>query len=137
MTQEAMPKGDVWVYDDFAPDLALKTVSVTLDQGMLDLWEQIYGPVASEDALPQGMLVSAMVQAFIASGQPRPAGNIHASQELTFTGIAPRLGDVLTVKASCVAKEIKKDRKWVTIRTIGEIDAQTVCHGDFLIIWKL
>ncbi len=134
---QAAPKGDVWTYDDFAAGLALKTVSVTLDAAKLDLWERMYGPVDRDGALPRGLLVSAMVEAFIASGQPRPKGNIHASQSLEFSGPAPRLDDVLTVKASCLTKELKKERKWVTIRTEGQIAGQTVCRGDFLIIWKL
>lgn len=136
MTQAAMPKGDVWTYDDFAPGLALKTVTVVLDQAKLDLWAQVYGPVDGA-TLPQGLLLSAMVEAFIASGQPRPKGNIHASQSLRFTGVCAALNDELVVTASCAGKEIKKDRKWVTIRTEGSIGGQVVCHGDFLIIWKL
>lgn len=137
MTVEAKPTGDVWTYADFAPGLALKTVAVTLGADKVDLWEQTYGPLEKHGALPRGLLVSAMVEAFIASGQPRPAGNIHASQTLEFTGPAPRLGDQLVVEASCLDKEIKKDRKWVTIRTEGRIDGTTVCRGDFKIIWKL
>ncbi|MGG7567075.1 hypothetical protein ACQ5SO_13050 [Rhodovulum sp. DZ06] len=132
----AIPAGDVWTWADFEPGLALNTVSVTLDRAKLDLWEEVYGPGPSY-GLPRGLLVSAMVEAFIKSGQPRPAGNIHASQELAFEGPAPKLGDVLTVKAACAGKEIRKDRKWVTIRTEGRIDGEIVCRGDFLIIWKL
>lgn len=132
----AIPAGDVWTYADFEPGLALNAVSVTLGQDKLDLWEEVYGAVPP-GGLPRRLLVSAMVEAFIKSGQPRPAGNIHASQELAFEGPAPRLGDVLTVEAACAGKEIRKDRKWVTIRTVGRIDGQVVCRGDFLIIWKL
>lgn len=137
MAREARPAGEVWTYGDFEDGLALKTVSVTLDQTRLALWEKMYGPVDQSNGLPRGLLVSAMVEAFIASGQPRPAGNIHASQTLEFVGDAPRLGDVLTVEASCLTKEIKKDRKWVTIRTEGRVDDRTVCRGDFQIIWKM
>lgn len=135
--QKSSPAGEVWTYDDFSEGLTLDTVAVALDAARLNLWETVYGPVSGDGALPRGMLVSAMIEAFISSAQPRPAGNIHASQTLEFFGASPRLGDLLTVSAVCVGKEIKKDRKWVTIRTEGRIDGAVVCRGDFLIIWKL
>lgn len=134
---KAGPAGEVWTYDDFSEGLALDTVTVALDAARLNLWETVYGPVSGGGALPRGMLVSAMIEAFISSAQPRPAGNIHASQTLEFSGTSPQLGDLLTVSAVCVGKQIKNDRKWITIRTEGSVGGVVVCRGDFLIIWKL
>lgn len=129
------PKGDVWTFDDFAPGQAPQQITVPLDADRINAWESIFGPLTPNSPLPRGMIVSALVEGFIKSGQPRPAGNIHAQQTLHFTGQAPRPGEVMTVSARVKSKDIRRSRKWITFQLDASIDGAALCSGDFTVIW--
>lgn len=131
------PTGDVWAYDDFTPAQSLGETLVVLDEGRIELWELIFGPVNRDRALPRGLIVSALVEGFIRSGQPRPKGNVHASQTLSFTEAVVRADDEIAVSTEVVEKELRKGRKWVTFRLTASVAGTLLCSADFVIIWAV
>ena len=134
---QRLPKGDVWTYDDFTPGRVLGQIAVTLDGDRIEQWESIFGVVGRDRALPRGLIVSALVEGFIRSGQPRPKGNVHASQTLFFTETVAHAGDVIAVSAEVVGRELRKAHKWVTFRLEARVADALLCSGDFLIIWAI
>jgi hypothetical protein len=129
--------GEVWTYDDFSLGKILRQISVVLDEERVSAWESIFGALPPDRDLPRGLTVSALVEGFIQSGQPRPQGNIHARQALTFTGRTARRGDKIDVTAAVLSKEIKRDRKWITFKLDGHIGGDLLCSGEFTVIWAV
>lgn len=124
----------VWVFDDFRPGTALGCVDIPLDEARLANWAAIYGPLAAREHLPAGMLVAAMMEAYLTAVQPRPPGNIHASQKLAF-GKAARAGDRLVAEVSCISKEKRKERCWVTFGVVLRNGENDVLRGEIRTIW--
>lgn len=102
-----MTKQPLWSFERFESGVSFGSVEVPLDERRIKLWQEIYGELADE-IIPEGLLVAAMMEAYIKAIQPRPKGNIHAAQKITFTNIKPLRGDTLSVVLTCVHKEIKK-----------------------------
>ena len=133
-----MPESDssIFTFEKFAVGSELGCVDVPLDETRSALWVDIFGSsVNQSDTLPQGILVSAMMEGSLRAFGPRPGGNIHASQTLEFTGRRPKLGDVATVRMHVVSKELKRERKWVTLGADVSIDGDLALKGELKIIW--
>ena len=133
-----MPDDDstVWTYDRFEVGSELGRVEVPLDEDRKDLWGTVYGREGGEEScFPQGMLVAAMMEGSLRSFGPRPAGNIHAMQGLEFTRIRPKFGDVVTVQLHVLAKEMRRERMWVTLGANVSIAGEPAMNGEITIIW--
>lgn len=124
----------VWVFDDFSPGQLLGDLAITLDDTHFDNWTAIYGERAPSERVPAGMLVAAMMEAYLNAIQPRPPGNIHASQKLVF-GRSARAGDKLDAQVSCLSKERRKERGWVTFGVVLRVAGQDVLTGEIRTIW--
>lgn len=124
----------VWVYDDFNPGQPLGNCAITLDDARLDNWTAIYGERPASENVPAGVLVAAMMEAYLNSIQPRPPGNIHASQKLVF-GRSAKAGDKLEAEVSCLSKERRKERGWVTFGVVLSVEGQDVLNGEIRTIW--
>jgi acyl dehydratase len=124
----------VWTFDDFRPGSVLGRLSIVLDAQRIANWTGIYGSPATPERLPSGMLVAAMMEAYLRAIQPRPPGNIHASQRLKFTG-AVNPGDELRAEVACVAKELRRERRWVTFGVTLHSGSQDVLSGEISAIW--
>ncbi|HUF88214.1 MAG TPA: hypothetical protein VMM59_12590 [Thermohalobaculum sp.] len=131
---------DPWTYDDFEVGAGIGTVEVALDERRLGLWRRIYaGPGAEagagDAAVPQGVVVAAMMEGFIKVIDPRPPGNIHAGQTLDFSGVPVRPGARLSIVFTCMAREIRRERRWVTFG-VRVLDGETpVARGEIVSIW--
>lgn len=128
------PSADVWVFDDFQPGLELNRVSIALDARRIADWTAIYGRSEMSGRVPSGMLVAAMMEAYLRGIQPRPPGNIHASQKLVF-GAAANAGDRLDAEVSCIGKELRKERRWVTFGVTLRNGPHDVLRGEIRTIW--
>ncbi len=124
----------VWVYDDFSPGQPLGNCAITLDDAHLDNWTAIYGERPGSENVPAGMLVAAMMEAYLNSIQPRPPGNIHASQNIV-VGRAEKAGDKLEAQVSCLSKERRKERGWVTFGVVLSVEGRDVLNGEIRTIW--
>ncbi len=130
-----MQAADVWTFADFTLRQTLPSVSVEITSERLENWQLVFGEIPQGRDLPRGLVVSALVEGFIRSAQPRPQGNIHARQRLVFSDCPLRVGDVVDVSAKVLTKEVRRDRNWITFRLIGRVCGVRLCSGDFTVIW--
>lgn len=123
----------VWVFDSFRPGEALGRHAITLDDARLAGWQAVYG-AAADGHVPSGILVSAMMEAYLEAFSPRPPGNIHAAQTLVFSGSVVR-GDRLEAEVRCLWKEMRKSRKWVGFGVVLKTGDREVLAGEIRTIW--
>lgn len=125
--------GPVWVFDSFRPGETLGRHAIVLDDARLADWRAIY-EAGEEGRVPSGLLVAAMMEAYLKAFSPRPPGNIHAAQTLAFGDpVAP--GDRLEAEVSCLAKDMRKSRPWVTFRVVLTKGDREVLAGEIRTIW--
>ncbi|QFT61041.1 hypothetical protein FIU94_19585 (plasmid) [Sulfitobacter sp. THAF37] len=123
----------LWTFDRFAPGQDFGTIDIQMDEGRRTNWARVFGP--STGRLPRGMLVTAMMEAYIAAIQPRPDGNVHASQQLSFRPSSAQWGDRVSVTVSCADKEVRKGRNWVRFGITARSGGEVVMTGTIRSIW--
>ncbi|MFT6774462.1 MAG: hypothetical protein ACJA1L_002174 [Paracoccaceae bacterium] len=123
-----------WTFDDFVPGATMAVIDVPLDPARIARWEEIYGP-PPPGPLPSSLTVAAMMEAFINAIQPRPSGNVHASQAMAFAEHRPAPGDVLTITCDVQGKELKRGRRWVTFGVSASVGDRLAMTGALRIIW--
>ncbi|WP_158969741.1 hypothetical protein [Chachezhania sediminis] len=137
MTYQAAGTGtadrDVWTFARFEAGQDFGTVEVEMDAERHASWERIFGPTG--DRLPRGMLVTAMMEAYIRAIQPRPDGNIHASQELDFREGAVVWGDTVAIEVNCAGKEERNGRFWVRFGIVARTAGRVIMTGTIRSIW--
>lgn len=132
---------DVWTFANFRPGHSFGSMKIMLDQARLEQWQSIYGgnqvadPTLPSGMLPEGLLVTCMMEAYLHLVQPRPPGNIHASQKIMFAKARPRIGDTLTLSISCLDKTEKKGRGWVTFEASVDCDGHALLRGEIRTVW--
>ena len=122
----------VWTFEDFEAGAPVGEATVALDHRRLDLWERLHGPA---DGLPSGLVLAAMMEAYIAAIQPRPEGNVHAGQTLAFSGRRPAPDAGLHFAFACRDKALKRDRRWVWFDFEAADSAGPVAAGTITAIW--
>lgn len=130
-------KDTPWTFADFPVGEAMAEVAVDLSPEKAALWSGISGqpaPAAGAPA-PRALMVAAMMEAYIRALQPRPPGNVHAGQTLSFHGPAPAVGAALTARFVCLAKEEKKGRRWITLGVEMFEGERRALSGEILSIW--
>lgn len=128
-------KDTAWVFADFVPGRQLGMIPVTVDTSRLSLWQQIYGPMAPGSGVSASVLVAVMMEAYLKLIQPRPPGNIHAGQKLFFTGAQVGVGAELRVSIDCLAKILRKERRWVTFGAAIHEGELLLMRGEISTIW--
>lgn len=124
----------LWTYARFEPGYVFGTIKVYTGPDRRASWESIYGGTHNP-ILPEGVLVAAMMEAYIKAIQPRPDGNVHAAQKLSFSGQTAEWGDVLQMTVSCAGKELKNDRRWVDFAVEGRGRGNILLQGQIRSIW--
>jgi hypothetical protein len=126
---------DVWTFDDFRPGDSLGGISVVIDAERLGKWQKIYGDLPADGVVPRGLLVACMMEAYLALVAPRPPGNIHASQKLSFSTAHAQLGDTLSMTANCLEKTLRKGRGWVTFEVVIAVESVELLRGEIRTVW--
>lgn len=129
-----MQDEELWTFARFTPGNVFGSVDVTMDDVKRQDWEAIYGR-REDDMLPRGMLVVAMMEAYVRAIQPRPKGNVHASQMLDFRDVRPQWGDTVKITVSCADKQEKKGRFWVDFGVRACVGDKEVLAGTITSIW--
>jgi hypothetical protein len=129
------PQGEAWLFDDFAEGTEFTDIALPLDDRLVGLWEQIYGPPKEAGVIPSGLLVATMMKAYLSVFQPRPPGNIHAGQKLAFRGRKVMVGSCLTATVACRRKQLRKERRWVDFAVTLHDGGDTVLVGEISSIW--
>lgn len=125
---------EMWTFDRLSPGAGFGPVAVPLDSERVQGWEGVYGPITG-DVVPDGLIVAGMMEAYIRAIQPRPKGNVHAGQTLTFTGAQARLGDTVSYSVTVLSKEQKKSRNWIVFAIEASTDGKPLMRGEVTAIW--
>lgn len=125
-----------WRHADFEVGTGIGEAEIRLDEDRLALWEKTYGrrPEAGRP-VPRGLLVAAMMEGYTRAIQPRPPGNVHAGQTLRFTGAPPAPGAALTLRLSCLWKEVRKGRNWIGFGVELREGERLAMTGEITSIW--
>lgn len=125
-------------YDDFEPGRVLGEASETLAPDMARIWQSIFGPDGADGpAAGASLALVLMMRAYCRVVSPRPPGNVHARQSFTLAA-TPRSGEVVRTVVRCVAKEIKRERRYVELETSGTGEAgRALFTGRMTLVWAL
>ncbi len=126
-----------WTFADFPVGETMAEVEIALTPEKAALWASISGAEtpAAGDPAPRALMVAAMMETYIRALQPRPPGNVHAGQTLSFHGPAPAIGATLTARFACRAKAEKKGRFWITLGVEMFEGTRPALSGEILSIW--
>lgn len=123
------------LYEDFVVGQEMGECVLTYDETFVQGWQQIFGQAASPRAQAASVSLMLMMRAFLTIVSPRPPGNIHARQSLSFSSL-PVLGDQLTVSAACLSRTLRKERRYVelSVKALNQ-RGQPVFAGVLTLIW--
>lgn len=107
----------IFNYDHYQPGKRYGTRDFSVDDATVARWRSIYPGDDEPGVMPAGMLAMIVVDAILALNSPRPPGGVHGGQTFDVTRM-PRIGEALRTEVSCLDKEIRKDRKWVRVRSV-------------------
>jgi len=126
------------LFDDFEPKALLGQCKLAYDETISRQWRHIFGNSQSatgQQAEAASAAVILMMRAFLTVVSPRPPGNIHARQSLSFAAL-PKVGDDLLITLECQGKEIKRNRRYVELIARGYgPDGSNLFQGLLTLIW--
>ena len=108
----AAPNGELWTFEKFEVGALIGSSLQRVDDEFIKSWGSIYGVIDRNGSLPYGAAQLLIMKAYAEVVQPRPPGNIHATQKCRLNSV-PVLGRETKVSVSCTAKYIRGTRKVV------------------------
>jgi len=123
-------------FDDLQPGAALGQASFVFTQDLLDQWCALYpDDRAAGPHMPAAMVVMVMMRAYTEVMHDRPPGNIHAGQKFRIARL-PALHEQVKTRLTCMGKELKRERRWVTF-SMDTVDAADTLlfRGEMTTIW--
>ncbi|NCF74353.1 MAG: hypothetical protein GWP67_12710 [Gammaproteobacteria bacterium] len=111
-TGAAAPNGELWTFEKFEVGALIGSSLQRVDDEFIKSWGSIYGVIDRNGSLPYGAAQLLIMKAYAEVVQPRPPGNIHATQKCRLNSV-PVLGRETKVSVSCTAKYIRGNRKVV------------------------
>jgi acyl dehydratase len=121
-------------YDSFTPGQVMGTREMVLDGAALKEWCELFPQDDLGGAMPHGMVAAISMCAYSEVLQPRPPGNVHAAQHFELLRL-PRQGERLTTTISCLDKERRKGRPWVTLWMETAGPEGLAFRGRMTVIW--
>jgi acyl dehydratase len=121
-------------YDSFTPGQVMGTREMVLDAAALEAWRELFPQDDLGGAMPHGMAAAISMRAYAEILQPRPPGNVHAAQHFELLRL-PRQGERLTTAISCLEKERRKGRSWVTLGMETTGPEGPAFRGRMAVIW--
>lgn len=125
-------------FDDFRPGTALGECSFAFNEDAVAGWSSLFpDDRRSLPTMPVAMIAMVVMRAYMAIMKDRPPGNVHAGQKFWIARL-PRLNDRLTTRLSCLDKERKNERRWVTFasETTGAA-GEVLFRGRMTTIWAV
>jgi hypothetical protein len=123
-------------FADFVPAEELGVSAFDFDRDAVAAWTNLFpDDAASLPDMPYGMVAMVLMRAFMRIIPQRPPGNIHAGQKFWISRM-PKLGTQLMNTLTCVRKELKNERRWVTFasETTGSGDT-LFFRGQMITVW--
>ncbi|MBW2622537.1 MAG: MaoC family dehydratase [Deltaproteobacteria bacterium] len=127
---------EILTFDAFSVGKLMGSRNYTIDQAAFERWISLYPQdEAHHPITPPGIVLAAVMRAYMSILSPRPEGNIHAGQEMEMFKL-PRIGDTVSTEITVGNKEIRKGRRWVHLDTVSrDKDGGLVCLGKNTTIW--
>ena len=122
-----MTASPVFDYAHYEPGRHYGSRDFAVDTATIAKWRDVYPNDADPGVMPGGMLAMIVIDAVLTLNSPRPPGGVHGGQTFDIRRM-PRIGETLRTEVSCLDKEIKKERKWVRVRT----ETREVGSGELL-----
>jgi hypothetical protein len=122
MSEQAM-----FNYDHYEPGKDYGSRDFSVDESTVAKWRSVYPGDDDPGVMPGGMLAMTDIAAVLTFTPPPPPGGVHGGQTFDVARM-PRVGDTLRTQVWCLDKEIKKERKWVRIRS----ETRSVGSGELL-----
>lgn len=106
----------IFNYAHYEPGKHYGSRDFAVDEATIAKWRGVYPNDDDPGVMPGGMLAMIVIDAVLTLNSPRPPGGVHGGQTFDVRRM-PRIGETLRTEVSCLDKEIKKERKWVRMRT--------------------
>lgn len=136
------PPESAILFEDLVPGQEMGQYTLKYDEKFVHGWQHIAGsspetqiPARQSRAQAASVSLMLMMRAFLIVVRPRPPGNIHARQSLSFCGL-PAVGDELSVSVTCLAKKMHKGRRYVefAVQAVNQRQEPTF-QGMLTLIW--
>jgi hypothetical protein len=126
-------------FDDFVPGAVMGETILVFEPALAQRWRSIFGDAPADGAggaaEGAGLAVVMMMRAYLSIVVPRPPGNVHARQRLQLAD-TPRCSEAIRTVVTCLAKEIRRERRYVELRACGTGDGgRAVYDGHLTLIW--
>jgi hypothetical protein len=124
-------------FADFEPGEVLGEAVAIFNEDMAHGLRRIFGECPADSAAERASVaVIMMMRAYCSVVTPRPPGNIHARQRFSLQGV-PQPGEAIRTVVECAGKEIKRNRRYVELRTRGTGDqGRPLFTGDLTLVWS-
>lgn len=106
----------IFTYDAYETRKSYGIKQFAFTEELLGKWRKVYPLDGSGDVMPGGMLAMIVLDAVLDLNAPRPPGGVHAGQTFEVTRL-PRIGETMSTEVVCLAKEIRKEKKFVQVST--------------------
>lgn len=122
-------------FETFQPGSVMGNIRDCVDDEMLRLCGDIYGPDASSDAPRPELATICSMRAYLKGVAPRPPGNIHTQERIVIEDL-PKRGEEIETSISCVAKEMRGERRRVVLatQTTGE-KGRALFSTEMTMLW--
>lgn len=117
----------IFNYDHYQPGQYYGARDFAVDAARVAQWRSVYPNDDDAGVMPAGMLAMIVIDAVLTLNSPRPPGGVHGGQSFDVQRM-PRIGETLRTEVWCLDKEIKKERKWVRVRS----ETRHVGSGELL-----
>lgn len=114
-------------YAHYQPGQYYGARDFAVDAARVAQWRSVYPNDDDAGVMPAGMLAMIVIDAVLTLNSPRPPGGVHGGQSFDVQRM-PRIGETLRTEVWCLDKEIKKERKWVRVRS----ETRHVGSGELL-----
>ena len=127
--------GETLTYERFTPGAVMGEREQVLDEAAFRRWFALFPEDERGDLMPAGMVASVVMRAYSDILQNRPPGNVHGSQRFEIARL-PRRGDRLVTELCCTEKSLRKERRWVNLKTVTrDAEGRQLFTGEMAIMW--
>lgn len=120
-------------FEDFTAGSTLGRHEETIDVGLLAQWRSAF-PDAPDAPSPGGFAMALAMRAYLTILPERPPGNIHARQRLVLHRAMVE-GDHVEATLSCVAKELRGERRRLTLAVVAAAGDGPLFDAEMTILW--
>jgi acyl dehydratase len=126
-------------FDDFVIGAHLGGMELELSSSLIEEWRRLFPQApaqAGETRIPSGYISVITMRAYMRALRDRPPGNIHGEQSYEVRRL-PEIGATVVTDVSCIGKEIRRERRWVTFGTrTRNSDGVPMFRGEMKIAWS-